>query len=157
MRVAVAGLRFGAEFVPIYLHHPTVEQATIVDSDPGVLTTIGGRFQVERRSSDLAEMLRSPDIDAVHLVTPNPLRTSLPLQASLPEDTGECPLHDFVPKAARDRHQSRNRRMPGLPVTPSRPHGPPSMTFDQSIQVSDLHARAPGSARLETAPLGSGH
>ena len=72
MRVALAGLRFGAEFVPIYLHHPAVTQVTIVDSDPAVLKTIGDRFQVERRATDLAEVLRSREIDAVHLVTPIP-------------------------------------------------------------------------------------
>ncbi len=73
MRVALAGLRFGAEFVPIYLHHPAVSQVTIVDPDPGVLKTIGDRFQVERRAADLAAVLRAREIDAVHLVTPIPL------------------------------------------------------------------------------------
>ena len=72
MRVALAGLRFGAEFVPIYLHHPAVTQVTIVDSDPAVLKTIGDRFQIERRATDLADVLRSREIDAVHLVTPIP-------------------------------------------------------------------------------------
>ncbi len=72
MRVALAGLRFGAEFVPIYLHHPLVTALTIVDPDPQALQTVGERFEVERRASDLADVLRSPEIDAVHLVTPIP-------------------------------------------------------------------------------------
>ena len=43
IKVALAGLSFGAEFVPIYLHHPNVESLTICDSDPEVL-------QQDRRS-----------------------------------------------------------------------------------------------------------
>ena len=37
INVALAGLGFGAEFVPIYLHHPNVESLTICDSDAEVL------------------------------------------------------------------------------------------------------------------------
>ena len=33
INVALAGLSFGAEFVPIYLHHPWIESLTICDSD----------------------------------------------------------------------------------------------------------------------------
>jgi predicted dehydrogenase len=73
MHVALAGLSFGAEFIPIYLHHPAVTRLTIVDSDPTVLARVGDRFAVERRAADLAEVLRARDIDAVHLVTPIPL------------------------------------------------------------------------------------
>jgi len=72
MRVALAGLRFGAQFVPIYLHHPLVKELTIVDSDAVALKTVGDRFQVERRATDLAAVLRG-GIDAVHLVTPIPV------------------------------------------------------------------------------------
>ena len=32
IRVALAGMGFGAEFVPIYLHHPNVESLTICDA-----------------------------------------------------------------------------------------------------------------------------
>ena len=73
IRVAVAGLRFGAEFVPIYLHHPDVEEVTICDPDREVLSAIGERFQVDNRCTDLGEIIDSKDIDAVHLVTPIPL------------------------------------------------------------------------------------
>ena len=30
IKVALAGLSFGAEFVPIFLHHPNVESLTIL-------------------------------------------------------------------------------------------------------------------------------
>ena len=73
INVALAGLSFGAEFVPIFLHHPWVESLTICDSDPQVLQTIGDRFEVVNRLSDLDEILSKDDIDAVHLVTPIPV------------------------------------------------------------------------------------
>ena len=73
IKVALAGLSFGAEFVPIYLHHPNVESLTICDSDPEVLQKIGDRFEVEKRALDLDEVLADDSIDAVHLVTPIPL------------------------------------------------------------------------------------
>ena len=73
INVALAGLNFGAEFAPIYLHHPLVESLTICDRDPAVLQTIGDRFGVDRRVGDLDELLADQSIDAVHLVTPIPL------------------------------------------------------------------------------------
>ncbi len=73
INVALAGLSFGAEFVPIFLHHPNVESLTICDSDPEALAKIGDRFEVEKRVLELDEILADDKIDAVHLVTPIPL------------------------------------------------------------------------------------
>jgi predicted dehydrogenase len=70
IRVALVGLRFGAEFVPIYLHHPNVEYLGICDANPDTLNEIGDKFQVARRHTDLEEILASDEYDAVHLVTP---------------------------------------------------------------------------------------
>jgi len=73
LRVALVGLGFGAEFVPIYLHHPQVESLAICDANPELLVEIGDRYEVSERQADLTQILRSADIDAVHLVTPIPL------------------------------------------------------------------------------------
>ena len=73
INVTLAGLSFGAEFVPIFLHHPNVASLTICDSDPEVLQKIGDRFEVERRVPDLDAVLADDSIDAVHLVTPIPV------------------------------------------------------------------------------------
>jgi predicted dehydrogenase len=70
IRVALVGLRFGAEFVPIYLHHPNVEYLAICDSNPDTVNEIGDKFQIERRFTDLNDILASDEYDAVHLVTP---------------------------------------------------------------------------------------
>ncbi len=73
IRVALVGLGFGAEFVPIYLHHPNVKSLTICDTDPKVVNAVGDRFMIANRKTDLNDVLNSDEIDAVHLVTPIPL------------------------------------------------------------------------------------
>ncbi|MGH2390001.1 MAG: Gfo/Idh/MocA family protein [Chloroflexota bacterium] len=72
LRVAVVGLGFGAEFVPIYQAHPNVESVAICDPATDVLHTVGVRYGIAERFTDLRDVLRA-DIDAVHLVTPIPL------------------------------------------------------------------------------------
>lgn len=70
LRVALVGLRFGAEFIPIYLNHPDVSALTICDTNPAVLAEFGDKFGIRRRLTDLDAVLTSDEIDAVHLVTP---------------------------------------------------------------------------------------
>jgi predicted dehydrogenase len=69
LHVAVVGLGFGAEFVPIYLDHPDVRAVTICDQDADRLQRVGDRFCVERRLPDLRQVIDTAEIDAVHLVT----------------------------------------------------------------------------------------
>ncbi|MBI1255835.1 MAG: gfo/Idh/MocA family oxidoreductase [Chloroflexi bacterium] len=73
VRVALVGLGFGAEFVPIYLHHPDVANLTICDASPQIVNAVGDKFEVRQRSTDFQQILNDDDIDAVHLVTPIPL------------------------------------------------------------------------------------
>jgi predicted dehydrogenase len=69
LNVAVVGLGFGAEFVPIYLDHPDVETVAICDLDEGRLQKVGDRFGIERRFRDVADVVASDEFDAVHLVS----------------------------------------------------------------------------------------
>lgn len=71
-RIAIVGLGFGAEFIPIYQRHPHAELAAICQRNPDSLQEIGDKFGVEKRYTDYGELLRDPDIDAVHLNTPIP-------------------------------------------------------------------------------------
>ncbi|MDR1535071.1 MAG: Gfo/Idh/MocA family oxidoreductase [Planctomycetota bacterium] len=68
--VAVVGLGFGANFVPIYQAHPASRCLAVCQRDFGRARRIADRFGVERAYSDYAELLRDGDIDAVHLNTP---------------------------------------------------------------------------------------
>jgi len=70
IRVTLAGLEFGAEFVPIYLHHPDVERLIICDLDDSRVQHAGDRFDVAAHTTDLDAILRSDAWDAVHLMTP---------------------------------------------------------------------------------------
>lgn len=72
INVGLVGLGFGAEFAPIFLHHPWVESLTICDSDAKVLEFVGGRFKAANQVTDLDQILDNDDIDAVHLVSPIP-------------------------------------------------------------------------------------
>ncbi len=69
IHIAIVGLGFGAEFVPIYIDHPDVASVTIVDKDAQRLQQVGERFNIQRRFSDFEEILRADDLDAVHLVS----------------------------------------------------------------------------------------
>jgi predicted dehydrogenase len=69
LRVAVVGLGFGAEFVPIYLDHPDVQSVAACDSDPARLDRTARRFAIKKLFSDVAEVVKSDEIDAVHLVS----------------------------------------------------------------------------------------
>jgi predicted dehydrogenase len=73
IRVVLVGMGFGAEFVPIYQHHPNVAELAICDTDSTTLAEVGDRYDVVQRFADLEPILDSDAFDAVHLVTPIPL------------------------------------------------------------------------------------
>ncbi len=81
LRVALVGLGFGAEFIPIYLHHPDVAEVTICDPREEALARLGDRYGVSRRLRSFEEVLADDRIDAVHLVTPIPLHAQQTLAA----------------------------------------------------------------------------
>jgi predicted dehydrogenase len=72
MRIAVVGLHFGAEFVPIYQNHPDVEHVGICDLDASVLDWVGDRYGIADRFTRLEQILDDQSYDAVHLLTPVP-------------------------------------------------------------------------------------
>ncbi|WP_126243418.1 Gfo/Idh/MocA family protein [Chitinophaga rhizosphaerae] len=72
INVAIAGLGFGAEFIPIYLKHPDAKLAAICQRTRAKLDEIGDAFHIENRYTDFDEMLLDPNLDAVHINTPIP-------------------------------------------------------------------------------------
>src|SRR6056297_2300675 len=71
-RVAIVGLGFGAEFIPIYQRHPHADIVAICQRNTESLNEIGDKFGIEKRFTDYDELLADPDIDAVHINTPIP-------------------------------------------------------------------------------------
>ena len=72
IRVAIVGLGFGAEFIPIYQRHPDAEMHAICQRNRQKLDAVGDHFGVQQRYTDYEELLRDPEIDAVHINTPIP-------------------------------------------------------------------------------------
>lgn len=72
INVAIVGLGFGAEFIPIYQRHPYAHLEAICQRTKSKLDAVGEAFGVSKRYTDYREMLKDPAIDAVHINTPIP-------------------------------------------------------------------------------------
>ncbi len=72
INIAIAGLGFGAEFIPIYQRHPDANMYAICQRNKQNLDKIGDTFNVEKRYTDFDELLKDPHVDAVHINTPIP-------------------------------------------------------------------------------------
>jgi predicted dehydrogenase len=70
--IAIVGLGFGAEFIPIYQRHPRATLYAICQRTPEKLNAVGDAFGVEKRYRDFKELLRDPAVDAVHINSPIP-------------------------------------------------------------------------------------
>ncbi|MDB2642233.1 Gfo/Idh/MocA family oxidoreductase [bacterium] len=71
-RVAIIGLGFGAEFIPIYQRHPDADIVAICQRNPESLKEVGDKFCIKKQFTGYDELLADPDIDAVHINTPIP-------------------------------------------------------------------------------------
>ncbi|HEY8747837.1 MAG TPA: Gfo/Idh/MocA family oxidoreductase [Tepidisphaeraceae bacterium] len=72
VRVAIVGLGFGAEFIPIYQNHPDAEMYAVCQRNPKTLEQIGQAFGVKQRYSKYEDLLKDPNVDVVHINTPIP-------------------------------------------------------------------------------------
>ncbi|MEX0599030.1 MAG: Gfo/Idh/MocA family oxidoreductase, partial [Rhodothermales bacterium] len=61
-RVAIVGLGFGAEFIPIYQRHPDAELWAICQRSEESLNEIGDQFGVDRRFTSFEDLLKEPDL-----------------------------------------------------------------------------------------------
>jgi predicted dehydrogenase len=72
IRVGIVGLGFGAEFIPIYQAHPNSEMVAICRRNQAELDKCGDRFRVKVRYTSYDEMLKDPNLDAIHINSPIP-------------------------------------------------------------------------------------
>ncbi|WP_145362499.1 Gfo/Idh/MocA family protein [Stratiformator vulcanicus] len=72
VRVAVVGLGFGAEFLPIYQKHPQAEVRAISRRNEAELHKIGDAFGIENRYTEYEQVLADPEVDFVHINSPIP-------------------------------------------------------------------------------------
>src|SRR4051794_38588685 len=72
VRVAIVGLGFGAEFIPIYQAHPNAEMAAVCRRNKAELDKTADRYKIAGRYTSYEDLLKDPDIDAVHINSPIP-------------------------------------------------------------------------------------
>src|SRR6476620_12762931 len=70
INVAIIGLGFGAEFIPIYQRHPNANMYAICQRNKESLNKTADEFKIEKRYTDYDELLKDPNIDAVHINSP---------------------------------------------------------------------------------------
>jgi len=70
--IAIVGLGFGAEFIPIYQRHPNANMAAICQRTESSLDEVGDKYGIEKRYTSYEELLADPEIDAVHINSPIP-------------------------------------------------------------------------------------
>src|SRR5438552_8819342 len=72
VRVAIVGLGFGAEFIPIFQAHPNAEMYAVCRRDKAELDKCGDRYGIKTHYADYAQLLKDPRVDAVHINSPIP-------------------------------------------------------------------------------------
>ena len=72
LNVAIVGLGFGAEFIPLWQKHPHTRCAAICQRNPEKLHAVGDYFGVEKRYTDFQQLLQDPAVDVVHINSPIP-------------------------------------------------------------------------------------
>jgi predicted dehydrogenase len=72
IRVAIIGLGFGAEFIPIYQNYPGAEMYAICRRDRNGLDECGDRWKIKTRYTSFDDVIADPNVDAVHINSPIP-------------------------------------------------------------------------------------
>ncbi|MCB1077121.1 MAG: Gfo/Idh/MocA family oxidoreductase [Verrucomicrobiae bacterium] len=72
INIAIIGLGFGAEFIPIYQRHPNANMYAICRRNEAELNACGDKFGIAKRYTSYDELLLDPEIDAVHINSPIP-------------------------------------------------------------------------------------
>ncbi|MDY0166001.1 MAG: Gfo/Idh/MocA family oxidoreductase [Thermoguttaceae bacterium] len=72
LNVAIIGLGFGAEFIPIYQAHPNANMYAVCRRNEAEMNKIGDAFGVQQRYTDYDDVLADPKVDYVHINSPIP-------------------------------------------------------------------------------------
>src|ERR1035438_1676034 len=70
INVAIVGLGFGKEFIPIYQQHPNANMYAICQRTKEKLNGVGEQFNVPKRYDTFKELIHDPDVDAIHINSP---------------------------------------------------------------------------------------
>lgn len=72
INIAIVGLGFGAEFIPIYQRHPNANLVAVCQRNESKLNAIADQFDIPKRYTSYDELLQDAEIHAVHINTPIP-------------------------------------------------------------------------------------
>jgi predicted dehydrogenase len=72
INVAIVGLGFGAEFIPLWQKHPHADCYAICQRHEEKLNAVGDYFGVDVRYQDFAALLKDKNVDVVHINSPIP-------------------------------------------------------------------------------------
>src|SRR5680860_280625 len=70
IKVAIIGLGFGADFIPIYQNHPNSELYAICQRSGEKLKAAGKKYGIDRLFTDYKDLLKIKELDAIHMDTP---------------------------------------------------------------------------------------
>ena len=70
VNVAMVGLGFGAEFLPIYQAHPNANVAAICRRNEVELNKVGDALGIDKRYTKFEDVLADPSVDFVHINSP---------------------------------------------------------------------------------------
>ena len=72
VRVAIVGLGFGAEFIPLWQKHPHADCYAICQRNEDKLNAVGDYFGVNVRYQEYAALLKDKNVDVIHINSPIP-------------------------------------------------------------------------------------
>ncbi|HVR76340.1 MAG TPA: Gfo/Idh/MocA family oxidoreductase [Planctomycetota bacterium] len=81
INIAIVGLGFGAEFIPIYQKHPHTNMYAICQRTNEKLDKIGDTFGIEKRYTAFEDLINDPSVDAVHINSPIHMHASQSIAA----------------------------------------------------------------------------
>ena len=70
VKVAIVGMGFGAEFIPIYQAHQDAEVYAICRRNEEELNKMGKHYNIKNLFTDWKDLLDIEEIDAIHVVSP---------------------------------------------------------------------------------------
>ena len=81
INIAIVGLGFGAEFIPIYQRHPNTNMYAICQRTENRLNAIGDAFGITKRYTSFDDLIKDPGVDAVHINSPIHMHASQSIAA----------------------------------------------------------------------------
>jgi len=70
INIAIVGLGFGAEFIPIYQRLKGVNMYAICQRTQSKLDEVGDKFGIAKRYTSYDDLLADPEVHAVHINSP---------------------------------------------------------------------------------------